>query len=90
MSWGRSCSAWDDSIDIANLEAFDWQEIPDEKLVMTTWHDNVPLSEVIWFAKYAAQHPTVELLATLFVHIGQETTEVEIADSWNDISGASL
>lgn len=50
MAWGNDCSLWDDSVDIANLEAYNWGDIPDGKSVMTTWHENEPLSDVFWNA----------------------------------------
>ena len=43
MIWGRECSSWDDSVDLANLEDFGFGEIPDDKFVMTTWNEDEPL-----------------------------------------------
>lgn len=40
LAWGLKCSEWDDSVDHANLEKFDYGDIPDEDFVMTTWHEN--------------------------------------------------
>jgi hypothetical protein len=56
MAHGHECSLWDDSVDIANLEVFDWNfdEIPEHKLVTTTWHENETLDEVFFFAKNCA------------------------------------
>ena len=71
MAWGNGCSLWDDSVDMANLEAFDFGDIPANKDVMTTWHENEPLSEVFWFAKNSAFHPTVELEKTVILHISR-------------------
>ena len=45
MAWGLDCSSWDDSVDVANLEMFDFGEIPDEGFVMTTWHEKDSLLE---------------------------------------------
>ena len=56
-AWGPDCSSWDDSVDYANLEAFSYGDIPEDRFVMTTWHDEEPLEEALWFAKYTAQHP---------------------------------
>ena len=39
MAWGTDCSSWDDTVDDANLARFDYEDIPDDKLVITTWHD---------------------------------------------------
>ncbi len=56
MAHGDNCSLWDDSVDIANLEAFDWNfdDIPDNKHVTTTWHEDESLEEVFFFAKTCA------------------------------------
>lgn len=48
MAWGKDCSGWDDSDDFANLEEFDSGDGPEDKFVMTTWHENEPLKEVFW------------------------------------------
>lgn len=86
MSWGRSCSEWDDSVDIANLEDHDFGKIPDDKFVNTTWHDDETLSEVIWFSVHAARHSSVQLEETLFLHIGETTSRDAIEELWNSIS----
>jgi hypothetical protein len=39
MAWGPGCSSWDDSVDMANIEQFEFKEVPKNKFVMTTWHD---------------------------------------------------
>lgn len=49
MAWGRDCSLWDDSVDFANLERHNW-DVPAGKSVMTTWHNDEPLSDVLWSA----------------------------------------
>ena len=69
LAWGNACSSWDDSVDIANLEEFDYGEIPEAKLVMTTWHEKESIKEVFWFAKNNAFHPLVELKNTLLLDI---------------------
>jgi hypothetical protein len=78
MAWGVNCSSWDDSVDFANLELFDFGDIPDDKFVMTTWHDHEPLSEVFWFAKHSAIHLDVELKRTVMIHISPEPKERDI------------
>ncbi|MBK8285098.1 MAG: hypothetical protein IPK97_09545 [Ahniella sp.] len=78
MAWGRECSSWDDSVDMANIEQFTFGEIPEDKFIMTTWHANDPLSEVFWYAKNNAFHPTVELKGTVLVHISAENREREL------------
>lgn len=51
MAWGVGCSSWDDSVDLANLEPFGFEEIPDEAFVMTTWHESETLEEVFDFSQ---------------------------------------
>ena len=71
LAWGRECSSWDDTVDDANLQAFDYGEIPDEHSVMTTWHENETLREVFDFAKRHASpmSESVELHETVVFHI---------------------
>ena len=77
MAWGRRCSAWHDCVDEANLERFDFSEIPDADFIMTTWHEDEPLKEVFWFAKIAAHHPTLELKNVVLLHISSIDRENE-------------
>ena len=78
MAWGIDCSSWNDSVDEANLERFNYAEIPDDKFIMTTWHENDSLEEVIEFAKTTARHPDVELNQMLFLHIGPIDRQIEL------------
>lgn len=81
LAWGDSCVAWHDSVDAANIAAFEGDDIPDDAFVMTTWHDDEALAETFWFAGHSACHPTVELLATIIVHIAEvEREEALLAD----------
>jgi len=77
MAWGKNCSSWDDAVDLANLEEFDYGDIPEDKFVMTTWHDDEPLKEVFWFSKNSAFHPTIELPNTLILHLAGIRKEKE-------------
>lgn len=79
MAWGKACGSWDTSVDLANLEQFDYGDIPEEDFIVTTWHENEPLEEVLWFAKTTAYHPTVELPNVLFLHIGANDRGDEIS-----------
>ena len=72
LAWGNNCSSWDDSVDVANLEKFEYQEIPAESFVMTTWHENESLSEVFEFCKKSAMHEVENLENTLLLHISTE------------------
>ena len=71
LAWGADCAAWKESVDEANLEAVNYEDIPDDQLVVTTSHEDEELSEVFWFAKHRASHPAHELRDTLILHIAQ-------------------
>jgi len=77
MAWGIECTTWDDSVDWANIKEFDYKEIPDEKCVMTTWHEDEPLSDVFEFALMSAQHPIFDLKNILVLHISDINKETE-------------
>ena len=47
IAWGRDSSHWDDAVDMANLEHFKFGDIPDDRFVVTTWHDNEDLTRTI-------------------------------------------
>lgn len=82
LSVGAACSSWDDSIDKANLEEFEFDEIPPTRFVMTTWHEDSPLSELFWFSKHNAAHPTESLQATLLVHVAAIPREAELLQAY--------
>jgi hypothetical protein len=82
MAWGVNSSSWDDSVDVANMEQFDFKEIPQDRFVMTTWHEDETLAEVFWFSKNNAFHPTVDLENTLLLHIATEEREKEVVRSY--------
>lgn len=78
MAWGPHCGTWGDSVDRANIDRFGSRPIPDDEFVMTTWHENEPLSEVFWFAKRAAMHPSVNLVQTVILHISVVSRKDEL------------
>ena len=84
MAWGIGCSSWDDSVDMANLEAFDYGEIPEDRFVMTTWHSDEPLSDVFWFAKNTASHPTIDLDTTVIIHISKEPSASAMMEAYDE------
>jgi hypothetical protein len=71
LAWGRDCSTWDDSVDYANLEAFDYGDVPEGRFVMTSWYENESLSGVMNFAKHNMRPMSdkVELKETVVLHI---------------------
>ncbi len=84
MAWGSSCSSWDDSVDMANIEQFEFADIPEDKFVMTTWHADEPLSEAFWFSKNCATHPVIKLERTVVIHIAGEALEKELLTVYRD------
>jgi hypothetical protein len=82
MAWGKDCSAWDSSVDEANLVRFDYGEIPEDDFVMTTWHADEPLEEAFWFSQFCAMHPSLELEKTYIVHISPEAKEAAMLQTF--------
>ncbi len=83
MAWGVACSSWDDSVDWASMSASDFEETPDDQFVMTTWHDEEPLSETLRFAAHAANHPTVPLRDILIIDITPDDREAELLEAYS-------
>lgn len=82
MAWGPDCTTWDDSVDIANLEAFDYEDIPEDRDVWTTWHNDQSLSDVFDFCKRHARHPVVDLPRVVLVHIALQGDEVGVIEAY--------
>lgn len=86
MAWGVNCSSWDDSVDMANGEQFNFASIPEDKFVLTTWHTDEPLEEVFWYSKNNALHSysSVELERTVLLHISANNRERELLKAYAD------
>jgi hypothetical protein len=84
MSWGVECEAWHDEVDMASIQKFDFQEIPEDAFVMTSWHERESLSEVFWFCKNNAFHPTVDLKVTVLLHLAPNSNEQELLTSYTE------
>lgn len=81
MAWGNDCSLWDDSVDVANLEAHNWGNIPVDKSVMTTWHENESLSDVFWSANQSVFHfPDVSLDHLVILDIVDQAREKKMRE----------
>jgi hypothetical protein len=76
MALGLDCESWHDTIDDANLEYFNYGDIPKESFVMTTWHDNEPIADVFNFAKNII--PTLQNM--LILHISETDRETQYID----------
>ena len=82
-AWGLDCTLWDDSVDYANLEQFSYGEIPEDRFVMTTWHDDEPLEEAIWFAKHSARHDAAALDVVLIIDVSRVDHSDEMLALWS-------
>jgi len=82
MAWGKDCSSWDDAVDIANLEQFDYGDVPEDRSVMTTWHNDQALSDVLDFCKRQADHPTVKLRHTVLLHIAEHSDSARLLKAY--------
>lgn len=82
MACGDDCGTWADSVDRANREAFDCDEIPDDRVVITTRHEDEPLKEVFWFSKHTAMHPCFPLDDIVLLHLSPIARQREIVDEY--------
>jgi hypothetical protein len=89
VAWGIECEDWHDCVDWANLEAHDFGDIPDDRFVMTTWHDKESLSEALWFAGNCASHPDVALDKAVILHVAQHEQRVRILDAFRTAQGTT-
>jgi len=78
LAWGKDCEAWHDMVEDAALEAFDYDEVPEEHTVLTTWHEDEEREEVFWFAKHRAAHPSHSFKATVILDISSASRKDEI------------
>lgn len=83
MAWGKNCSSWDDSVDHSNIKEWSFGAIPEDRFVMTTWHENESLRDVFWFSKHNAMHPVVNINNTLLLHVSTSGGEKNLVDEYN-------
>ncbi len=50
LAWGADASSWGDSLDMAFISTDPNFDPPDDRHVMTTWHNNETIQNVVWFA----------------------------------------
>jgi hypothetical protein len=84
MAWGPECEAWHDNVDRVNIDDHSLAEIPDDKFVMTTWHDNESLESVFWYAQFCAEftYDDVELNQAVLLDISPTDHEPEFLMLW--------
>ena len=84
LAWGKDCEAWHDMVDDAASEAFDYEEVPEEHAVATTWHDDEDREEAFWFAKNRAAHAGLTFKATVILDISLVNRKEEIEQAYAD------
>lgn len=84
LAWGKDAQAWADAVDDAGQEAFNYEDIPAESLVVTTAHQepDEDLEEVFWFARHRAAHPACTLHRTLIVHVAAAPARERLEAAW--------
>lgn len=88
LAWGQECSAWDDSVDWANIAQFEFEPIPPERSVTTTWHKDETMEEVFWFARHCARHETIPIDFDLVIDIAPVGREAEVMAAWTGAATA--
>jgi hypothetical protein len=79
---GHDCSSWDDSIDFAFLRTDPDFDPPDERFVMTTWHDGESLDEVAWYFLWSTEFGDYAPCNFLVVILdGSAAFEVEVTSA---------
>ncbi len=79
---GYKCSSWDDSIDFARITNDPNFSPPDEDFVMTTWHENETVAEVLWFALTQTDFDENKFKKYLVLFIGaEEKIKIEVKNA---------
>jgi hypothetical protein len=83
MAWGEDCRAWQVAVNLANHKAYEFAQIPDAQLVITTAHPDEQLQNVFWYSKHTAMHPCHDLDQTVLLHLGEQSREAELSEVYN-------
>ena len=78
MAWGLDCEIWHDAVDWAAHDLHGYEDVADDDFVMTSWHENEPLSEALFFCRCVAFHPTASLDRAILLHIAEVPRREEI------------
>ena len=86
---GYRCSTWDDSIDLAYLATDATFEPPDETFVMTTWHENDSLDDIVLYGLAFTSFDDHDFRRYLIQSIGSRSgftqdLEAAIKAVWSD------
>lgn len=89
---GHKSSSWDNSIDMSDIKR-NGGEVLDENLVMTTWHDNEALEDVVFFflnntsfGNFIAENLVVVLIGDkeLLLNDIRNETKKQLTANWQD------
>jgi len=83
LAWGKDSEQWREAVEDAALEAVNYEDVPAERRVLVTGHEDDDLEEVFWFAQHRAAHPA-DLKQTLLLHIADAPRREELEDAYRD------
>jgi hypothetical protein len=81
--WGKDSEQWREAIEDASLEAADYEDLPAERQVQVTSHEDDDLDEVFWFAQHRAAH-AADLKQTLILHLADVPRRDELEAQFRD------
>lgn len=77
-TWGPDCSYVHDTVDQARIAVdFDPEADFDSDATLTTWHDDEPLDEALWYALFCSWNDDKEIKALLAIVDPRWREEVE-------------
>ena len=76
LAWGINAISWDTSVDIAFINTDPDFNPPNDRHVMTTWHDHETIRDVVWFALMNTNFDSHEFHDYLALMIGTNS-EIE-------------
>jgi hypothetical protein len=83
LAWGKDSEQWREAIEDAALEAVNYEDMPEERRVQVTAHEDDDLEEVFWFAQHRASH-AADLKDTLILHLADTPRREELEAQYRD------
>jgi len=84
LAWGADCAAWREAVDDAFLEAVDYEDVPPERALLTTAHEDEDIDEVFWYARHRAAHPAVPLDTVVILHVAPSPDRERLTGAYRD------
>lgn len=82
LAWGKDCYSWHKRIESIKSIYREYGNVSDRDSTITTWHDDWTLEQVFHYAKFASNHPTVNLSNILLVHLSSDDKESSFIDEF--------